>query len=174
MSNAKVIINIFGPSTAGKSTIANELQEHIKRLYTVDFDVVKRQISGYHWQQDGPVATEITYDTLVSAANTELPVLALLPPPTKQAYDRISNIAKASKRNLINIEITAPDDVLIERYQERLRQVQESGSAWKFKTLDEFKEKLRVKYHRPEDTYTFNSATSSPDKILAQIKDLIG
>lgn len=169
----KVIINLFGPSTAGKSTIAELLHEHIDQLYTVDFDVVKRQISGYHWKRDSDVAQQITLDTLASVSKTDLTILALLPPPkSKETYERTQDIAKGSSYTLINIEITAPDEVLVNRYQDRLRRVQESGTKWKFKTLDEFTAKLREGYYRPDNTVTFDSSVMSPDLIFSKIKEL--
>jgi len=174
MSNTKLMINIFGPSTAGKSTIAEMLQEHIERLYTVDFDAVKRQIAGYYWKRDRAVATEITHDTLASVANTELPILVLLPTRgDEQSYDRIASTASNHGRILLNIEITAPNEVLIERYKDRLRKIKESGTNWKFKTLDEFIDFIKTPYYRPEDTHSFNSATNTPDQILTQILKLI-
>ncbi len=173
-TGTKIILNIFGPSTVGKSTIAEKLQSHIDQLYTVDFDVVKRQIQGYHWQRDGGVATEITYDTLVSVAKTDLPILALLPPPKqKETYDRIAEIAATSGRTLVNIEIVAPETILIQRYEDRLQQVRESGSNWKFKTLDEFKAGLQQGYYRPEDTHTFDSSLLSPDEIFSDVEELL-
>jgi predicted kinase len=170
----QILINIFGPSTAGKSTITELLQEHMERLYTVDFDVVKRQLAGYDWKHDSATATDITYDTLASAAKARLPILALLPPPTRQdAYDRIAVTAKEWHYRLLNIEITAPDEVLIERYQERLRNVEASGTKWKFKTIDEFKTKLKAGYYRPDNTTTFDSSTMSPDEIYSGLLGLI-
>lgn len=169
-----IIINIFGPSSAGKSTIAELLQGHIERLYTVDFDVVKRQLAGYYWKRDRNVSEQITFDTLISATKAELPILALLPPPKqKEAYERIVAVAEESGYSLINVEITAPKEVLIERYQDRLQKIQESGTTWKFKTLDEFKANLDVVYYRPDNTITFDSSIKSPDNIFQDIKNKI-
>jgi adenylate kinase family enzyme len=170
----KLIINLFGPSTAGKSTIAELLEKHIDQLYTVDFDVIKRQISGYHWKRDSGTARQITLDTLASVSKTDLTILALLPPPKfKELFDRTEDIAKASSYTLINIEITAPEEVLVRRYQDRLRQVEESGTKWKFKTLDEFKARLQEGYYRPDNTVTFDSSVMSPDLIFNKILELI-
>lgn len=174
MTNTKLIINIFGPSTAGKSTIAEMLQQHIKRLYTVDFDVIKRQIAGYYWKRDRAVANEITHDTFASVASTEMPILLLLPPrEDEQSYDQIASVVNRNERLIINIEITAPDEVLIKRYEDRLLRIKESGTNWKFKTLDEFRRFIKTPYYRPNDTHSFDSSISTPDQILAQILKLI-
>ncbi|AHB42258.1 hypothetical protein RAAC3_TM7C00001G0401 [Candidatus Saccharibacteria bacterium RAAC3_TM7_1] len=170
----KVVINIFGPSTAGKSTVSELLQERIERLYTVDFDVIKRQLAGYYWKRDAEIARDLTYETLRSVSMTELPILALLPTPKdKTEYNRIVDIARQTKRKLLNIEITAPDEVLIQRYEERLKAIKASGSTWKFKTLDEFKEKLAQRYYIPTDVQTFDSSVSSPQGIVDRIMKII-
>lgn len=128
------MINIFGPSAAGKSTIASLLQERIDRLYTVDFDVVKHQISHYHWKRDDELATGLTYDTLEAVAVTGLTALVLLPPPaTEDAYTKIFSIAQQNNYRLVNIEITAPHDVLVARYQARLDSIRRQGSPLRLK-----------------------------------------
>ena len=166
----KIIINIFGPSTAGKSTVTEMLQQRIERLYTVDFDVVKRQLAGYYWKRDSEVANRLTYDVLRSVSATELPVLALLPPAMNEAeYSRVVGVASQTGRQLINIEITAPKDVLMHRYRERMRTLRESGSTWKIKTLDEFEEKLKQLYYSPVNARTFDSSILSQQEITEEI-----
>ncbi len=170
----KVIFNIFGPSTAGKSTTAELLEPEFERLYTVDFDVIKRQLSGYHWKRDSATAQKITFDTLASVAATGLTILALLPPPKAEGdYNRLVAIAEINNYTVINIEISAPEEVLVQRYKARLRAIRESGSNWKFKTLDEFKNKLHESYYRPANTISFDSSEMSPDSILEAIKERV-
>lgn len=168
------IINIYGPSTAGKSTLAELLQKSIERIYTVDYDIIKRQIASYSHKTDKQVATDLTYAFLSDVAATDLPVLSLLPPPPHQdAYEKIAATAQANNRRLINIEVTAPNEVLIERYKERLQRIKASGSTWSFRTLDEFIDNLQKPYYTPSDTHTFDSSKLSPDEILANVKQLL-
>ena len=168
------IINIFGPMTAGKSTTAIFLKAHIERLYTVDFDVVKRQISNYYSPRDHELANEITYDTLASVAKSELPIVALLPPPKDQAsYERISDIAKQNGRRLINIEITAPLEVLVKRYTERIKSVTESGNVIRLRTPEEFKHAVKSPYYKPTDSHVIDSSLFSPEEIFEQVKSLL-
>lgn len=159
---------------SGKSTSADLLKEHIDRIDTVDFDAVKKQISGYDSSRDKVVATAITYDTLRSVSQTDLPVLALLPPPKdSEMYDRIVIIAKASNRKIINIELTAPLETLTSRYPDWLRlhqALQESGNKVNLRTLDEFKQAVQAPYFRPDDTHTFDSSSLSPNEIFEQVK----
>lgn len=164
------MVNIFGPSAAGKSTIADLFKKRINRLYTVDFDVVKRQISGYDFKRDRDLASKLTYGTLSLVSQTGLPILVLLPPPNNQeAYSCVADIAKYASYTLLNIEITAPDEVLVERYQKRLLELQESVTKHKLKTLDEFKTILKAAYYRPSNTVSFDSSLKSPDEMFREI-----
>ncbi|MBW4062201.1 hypothetical protein HJC99_06550 [Candidatus Saccharibacteria bacterium] len=165
-----LIINLFGVSTAGKSTIATLLQSHIDRLYLVDFDVVKKQLTGYEWNRDSQIAQQITFDTLVSAVRAQLPILALLPLPEDEAtYSHLAQLAMSHNYALMNIEMTAPDSVLIERYQHRLTQAKQLHPDWKYKTLSEFESKLKQPHFRPADTITFNSSQQSPQTIIGEL-----
>jgi len=168
------MVNIFGPSTAGKSTLARLIEDRIDRLYTVDFDVIKRQLSGYHWRRDSEVAAIISLGTLESVARIGLPILSSFPAPDSEAtYNRIADAARRNDYKIVNIEITAPNDVLVARYEDRLRRIKESGTNWKFKTLDEFKQRLLEPYYRPEGSFSFDSSKMSPDEILAAVDTIL-
>ena len=175
MKDQKYIINVFGAMTTGKSTLVESLQKHIDRIYTVDYDVVKKQISGFCSKRDREVATKITYDTLVSVAQTGLPILALLPPPSDEAtYKQVRDIASNNNLKVINIELVAPLEVLVERYKERLRSLEEQDEdISKLRTVDEFKDTVQTPYFKPNDTHTFDSSISSPDEIFEDVKRLL-
>lgn len=170
-----VMVNIFGSPTTGKSTIVELLQQHIDRLYTVDFDVIKHQISGYSWKRDSQVALNITYENLASAAKSDLQIAVLIPKPKDQAaYERIADIARDNGYQLINIELTAPKDVIMQRYQDRLANIADTALVRRMKNLDEFNVYVSTPYYRPEDTHTFDSAVMDPDEIFQKINELIG
>lgn len=168
------MINIFGSPTSGKSTIVELLQSHIERLYTVDFDVVKHQISNYTWSRDSIVAQDITYDTLASASKTGLPIAVLLPKPKEQEdYERIEIIANDNGYKLLNVELSAPEEVLIARYQDRLSKIEDSELVRRMKNLDEFKVYIRTPYFRPINTVTFDSSVQKPNEIFSAITEQI-
>lgn len=172
--NDKLLINIFGPSTAGKSTLADMMHDRIDRLYTVDYDIIKRQISHYRWQRDSQVGTELSYDTLAAVAKFGLSILLLMPPPkTSEDHARVVELADEHGYRLHNIEITAPREVLIERYQARLDMIRQSGSKAAFRTIDEFIAKLDIPYYRPDDAVSYDSSVMSPDEIFEQVMSLI-
>ncbi|MDB5185201.1 MAG: hypothetical protein JWN38_1009 [Candidatus Saccharibacteria bacterium] len=168
------MINLFGPPTAGKSTIANLLREHIERLYTVDFDVVKHQISGYDWRRDSNISQDITIATLNSVAKAGLSIIVLMPLPRQQdAYERIAAAAVEHDYELFNVEITAPEAVLASRYIQRLSNMTDLKEKALMKTPDEHMTYVRTPYYRPSDTVSFDSSTNSPNEILSGILKLI-
>ena len=160
--------------TTGKSTLVERLQTHIDRIYTVDYDVVKKQISGFYSSRDRETATKITYDTLASVSEAGLDILALLPPPKDEGtYDRVERIAQDNGYKVINIELVAPLDILVERYKQRLDFLQNAGEdTSKLRTVDEFKKTVQTPYFKPDNTVTFDSSELSPDEIFEQTKHL--
>ncbi len=171
----KYIVNIFGAMTTGKSTLVESLQKYIDRIYTVDYDVVKKQISGFYSKRDREVAMKVAYDTLDAVAKTGLSILVLLPPPKdEEEYRQIESAAKDNGYRVINIELVAPLNVLVDRYEQRLRSLQEQGGdTSRLRTIEEFKETVQTPYFKPNDTHTFDSSILSPDKILEDTKQLI-
>lgn len=164
------IIYLFGPSAAGKSTTAELLQKSISGLDVIDFDVIKRRIPNYDWTQHANRGKSMTLDALRLNGLTENNMLLLMPSPkNKQEFDLIRAIADARHYTLLNIELTAPQDVLVGRYRDRLANIDPSKKDWKFKTLDEFKTKLKQPYYLPDGTISFDSSLNSPDEIVQSI-----
>jgi adenylate kinase family enzyme len=168
------IINLFGPSAAGKSTTAALLKAHIDDLEIIDFDVIKRQIPEYDWQKHAQAGREMTLDQLRSATEREAKILLLMPSSKNQEeFSKINSIAANQNYQLINVGITAPQDILIDRYKDRLANIDPAKKKWKFKTLDEFKAKLAEPYYIPKNTTTFDSSIHSPVDIVSAILVLI-
>ncbi len=169
-----VLINIFGPSTAGKSTVAGLLQERIEGLQLVDFDVIKRQIPDYDWQKHAQIGRDMTIDALAGALEGNTPILLLYPPAKDEAeFKRLNSLTEAHGYKMLNIEITAPKEVLIARYEHRLANVDPTKKGWKFKTLDEFKTKLEELYYKPQDTASFDTSQKNPDEIVNAVMELL-
>ena len=170
----KFIFNIFGPSTAGKSTTTELLQKHIAHIRVVDFDTIKRsKIPDYHWKVHGQHARSLTLEELSETAQLEQPIVLLYPPAkNREEYQQIADIADANNYKLIDIEITAPRDVLIELYKHRLANIDPAKKGWKFKTLDEFKVKLTEPYFKPKTSVTFDTSYMQPGEIVDAIVQL--
>lgn len=171
----KYLINIFGAMATGKTTLAKKLAETIDRVYLVDYDIVKGQITSFSSSRDRAAATKISYDTLASVARNGFTIIALLPPPsTEKEYLRIVNVAQDNQMKLINIELVAPVDTLVPRYVNRLEEWEVSGvDIRKMRTVEEFKDAVSRRYYRPENTVTFDSSLLSADEVFEQIINLL-
>lgn len=171
MSNRTYLINLFGPSCGGKSTTGAVLQSHIHGLYAVDFDMVKKQLAGYYWKKDRVTAIKLTSGMLKVVVDLELPVLLFMPPPrSAESYAEWLEPASSNGYQIINVEIKAPQDILIERYKARLA---DWSLKYAPKTVEEYTETLQEDYYRPEDTVQFDSSLQSPEEIAAAIRRLI-
>lgn len=165
------IINLFGYSCTGKSTVVDVLRSEIKGLYTVDVDVIKLQLSGYYWKNDRDKALELTTGMLNVAVDQKLPILFLMAPFTSSdEFNHRMRHAVESGYRIINIEMTAPEEVLIERYKARLA---DWSSHHTPKTLEEYIDVLHTPYHRPEKTIRYDSSEQTPEEIAGAIKQLL-
>lgn len=157
--------------TTGKSTLAEAIQNHTERLYTVDYDVIKKQISGFYSKRDRTIATQLTYDTLKAVAQTDLPIVALLPPPRDApTYQQIESF----DRDIVNIELIAPLDILVERYKHRLSTLTKlENDPRKLRTLEEFVTTVQTPYFRPANAHTFDTSLQTTDEIFEAIRPLL-
>lgn len=171
MSDNLYLINMFGPSCGGKSTTAELLQSQIHGLYSVDFDIIKKQLSGYYWKNDRMTAINLTLGTLKVAVDLKLPLLFFMPPPrSAESYEDWLSVAKSNGYRIINVEMRAPDDILIERYKARLANWNAKHTP---KTVEEYMQVLTEEYYRPDDTVLFDSSEMTTEQIAAAIRQLI-
>lgn len=165
------IINLFGYSCTGKSTVVDVLRSEIKGLYTVDVDIIKLQLSGYYWKNDRDKALGLTTGMLNVAVDQKLPVLFLMAPfASADEFNRRMHHAIESGYRIIHVEMTAPEEVLIERYRARLA---DWNSHHTPKTLEEYIEVLHTPYYRPEDTIQYDSSLQTPEEIAGAIQQLL-
>lgn len=167
----RYLINLFGPSCGGKSTTGEMLQNQIHGLYSVDFDIIKKQLSGYYWKNDRVTAINLTIGTLKVATDLDLPVLLFMPPPrSKESYEEWMTSATAKGYQIINVELRAPDNILIERYKARMADWNAKHTP---KTVEEYIETLSEEYYRPEDTALFDSSVQTTEQIVTAIRELV-
>ena len=165
----KTLIYIFGPSTSGKSTVSEILLKRIGDLVVVDFDVVKREIPGYDWKIHAQKGRHMTIAALESSVLSNSVLLLYPSAKDENEFKVIEDIARANNLKLLSIEITAPDEVLLERYRKRLKSLDPQKKDWKFKTAEEFEVKLREPYYKPPETISFDSSRTSSIDIAEQI-----
>lgn len=166
----KTLINVFGKMCTGKTTLVEQLMTHYRGLYCVDFDVVKRQLSGYYWRDDRTFATNLTLETLNNVVTTLHPIITLLPPPsTKDIYDTYIRTAQDKGYKIIDVLMTASKEVLTERYRRRLDVIAKNNSNTKVRTMEEFLEELDQDMYVSSDALIFDSGELSSGEILNKV-----
>lgn len=175
MTLQKYIINLFGKSCAGKSSVADIIQTSLPGLYTLDWDIIKQQLTGYYWKNDSEKIRSLSFGFFQAACDADLPLLLLLPLfRNEQEFEAYKSYAtEAGYGQIISIELDAPDDILIERYKKRLEDYWPAGKNIKPKTIEEFTAALQDEYLRPNDTITFDSSTMSIEEIARRVLTVI-
>lgn len=162
----KTLVYIFGQPCTGKSTLVDKIIASQDGIYCVDFDVVKRQLSGYYWKRDKDFARQLTQEFLELVVKSEKPIIALLPmPSSEQEYDYYFAPARAAGYQIINVMLVLDRDEHIERYKVRLESIRRSNPDFKVKTIDEFITTLDIQIYIPQDTLVIDSGKLDADGV---------
>lgn len=175
VDRTRFIINLFGNMTTGKSTVAVLLQNSIPGLCTVDYDVIKRQIAGYDANREcyRETAANLTRSFLHTVVNdTQLPVLVLL--PVNANYDSFSETWGSVNDPVLHVLLFAPDEVLHNRFDERVRKLVEKGTPEEeIPKSEHFRNQLSRSYYRPDGTVLYDTSQLSPDFIAGNILEQV-
>lgn len=165
----KTLVYIFGQPCTGKSTLVDKIIASQDGIYCVDFDVVKRQLSGYYWKRDKDFARQLTQEFLDLVVKSEKPVIALLPmPSSEQEYDYYFAPARAAGYRIINVMLVLDRDEHIERYKVRLESIRQHNPNFKVKTLDEFMTVLDQEVYIPHDAMVLDSGKFDTDTLYVE------
>lgn len=165
----KTLVNVLGQPCTGKSTLVDKIVASQDGLYTVDFDVVKRQLSGYYWKRDREFARRLTKEFLDLVVGSGKPIITLLPMPVNEAeYEYHFSSAKAAGYKIINVMLTLDRDKHIERYKVRLESIRKNNPDLKVKTLEEFSVVLDGEYYVPDNTLVLDSGKFDADALYEE------
>jgi hypothetical protein len=174
MNEKKIALYLFGYSCSGKSNVEALIREKLSGLYTVDYDIQKRQLAGYHRNKDRAGVREITRGLFEIVCKTGRPVLlASMPLENEGEYLAYVKITQAYGYELHSFEFTAARDTLIARYRERLEEYSSKGEGDALKSEAQFLETLSKPNFVPENTVTFDTTATSSEEITHQILALI-
>lgn len=170
----KTLINIFGQPCTGKSTLVDRIVTAQDGIYCVDFDVVKRQLSGYYWKRDRDFSRQLTQDFLDVVVRSGKPIIALLPMArNKEQYDDYFRLAKVADYRIINITLTLDRTEHIDRYKLRLESIRKNNPDFKVKTLDEFTAMISEDWYTPKGTVVLDSGKFDPEVLYSQFLKII-
>lgn len=169
MNKNKLIISLQGRSCTGKSTVGDSIKEKYLGIYTIDYDRVKRQLSGYDHKVDAADMRDMSLGFFEVACKSGKPILLLVPPFHDEAqFLQYKDIADKFGYIFYFVDLTASREVLIARYRERLQNVEKLGKA-AIKTEEEYLKTLETPYFRPTHTITFDTSNGGSEEIADKI-----
>lgn len=171
----KTVIHLIGHSCSGKSSLEKVLKEKLPGWYVVSYDKQKWQLAGYDRTKDSKLIKQITVGLLEVICKIGNSILSLALLSSEDEYVTYKNIAVGYGYNFVSIELTAPRDVLLARFRERV----ESATLMKSTTIsvtDEniFLENLSKPFFIPQNIISFDTSVLSTDEIAEKVlKQLI-
>jgi adenylate kinase family enzyme len=165
------IIYLYGPSCAGKSTIAREILKS-EELSHVHYDILKWEIPNY--SRDNPAHRIQILKQMSSliqenfAAGNSL----LIEGMGLELFEQVKKTYEARAR-VFSVKVIADQEILINRFRERLKRAESSGKKISNKSEKVFLE-LYEKYSRePELGITIDTSEISIPESIVRVKKYI-
>lgn len=175
MNDKKVAIYLFGYSCSGKSTVETLVRDRFQGLYIIDYDVQKKQLSGYHRHKNSAYIKEIDlgfFEVICKTGKSVMLTSNLLWSETE--YLAYAKIAGTYGYDFLSFEFTAPYDTLLSRHRERIEYYRGKGEEDSLKSEEEYLDTLKKPYYVPENTVTFDTSDTSSGQIADEILALCG
>ena len=126
LSQKQFLLILNGPSCGGKSNVSNILTERYGGIYNAKSDAIKWFISDYNPHVHRTAVYEMTLETIRVALKHGLSVIkegALYKP------EKLIQIAQEYSIPVFIANVSAPKDVLEERFQERIESKEKNQNA---------------------------------------------
>ncbi len=173
MPKNRFILYFSAPSCSGKSALTEELFKRIPDVYLVGTDKLKWQLAGYHRDKHRPLLKEITFGLLEVVCKTGIPVILHLTVRNRKDYFKLQRLAKKYKYRLVTVGLTAPKNILIKRFRERVALSKKKGFNISVKDESIYLENLSRKPFRPRGTPVFDTSINNEkviaDKIIKEV-----
>lgn len=165
LTNNQFLLVLHGPSCAGKSTISDIIFKQYGGIFKGKSDTIKRLISDYDYPTHRDMVGEMTLATMKIALAHGLSVLK---EGGLYGLPELVSISKETQVPLFMVNIAAPWEVLLERFQVRkenpLPNVKINTDTTRFKEV--YDEYLATKMETPLE---FDSSKQTPEEIVATI-----
>ncbi len=170
----KFVLQLSGPSCSGKSTIEAALGERLPGTYLVSYDKLKWQLFGYHRDTDRETIKDLLFGFYEVVCENGLNVFTDTYLRDEEEYLSYREIAEANGYAFVSVRITAPEDVLIERFRERVAKATAAGSKT-ISVTDEatYRKNLTMPAYAPPDARVFDTSVRSVDEIVEDILNLL-
>lgn len=168
----KFVLQLSGPSCSGKSTIEAALGERLPGTYLVSFDKLKWQLFGYHRDKDRETVKDLLFGFYEVVCENGLNIFTDTYLRDEEEYRRYREVAESNGYRFVSVRITAPEEVLIERFRERIAKAPPDA---KISVRDEatYRKNLTMPAYAPPDASVFDSSVLSVDEIVGEILNLL-
>jgi adenylylsulfate kinase-like enzyme len=173
MKNNKFVVYILGTSCAGKSTVEDLLKKEIPGMYTLNYDKTKWQFSDYHRDTHKDRVKSLIKDFFEATCRAGHSILLITLIEDRGEYKSFVDIAVENNYKFLPVQLTAPKDILLKRFRERIKSAKKAGS--KISVTDEnlFLKNMSRKFFVPDNTSKFDSSKQSPEDIVGEILKLL-
>jgi len=138
-------------------------------MYTISYDRMKRQLAGYDRTKDGPLIDDLSMGLFELVCRKQIPILLDFYFVSETGYLACRNVAEQNGYIFIDLELTAPMPVLLERFHERRQESGPLGTEALNMTEEGFVERAERKFYFPQGTPVFDTSKISPEKISEEI-----
>ncbi|MEK7132708.1 MAG: AAA family ATPase [Patescibacteria group bacterium] len=169
----KFVIHLSGKSCSGKSSVAKILSDRLPSIYTIAYDKLKRQLAGYHRDKHAHLIKNLTLGFFEVVCKENISVLLLSGFKNKTEYLQYREITEKYGYTFVFIELTAPMDILLHRFRERVENAKREGG--KLSVTDEglFLENASKDWFVPKGAVSFDTSKTAPEIIADQIIGLL-
>jgi chloramphenicol 3-O-phosphotransferase len=166
ITEKQFILILDGPSCGGKTTVANVIMDMLGGIFDAKNDQIKWLISDYSPTAHGAIVDKMMVEAIRVAIKNGL---SILKQGTMFGTDGILQIAKELGVPVFTVNISAPKEILDERFLERI-EAKKKGAKISNVDPDRFTEiyntYLKKKMNTPLE---FDSSIQSPEEIVYAI-----
>ncbi len=173
MQDKKFIIAFLGYACTGKSTVARALADRASDIYLVSTDKQKWLLSGYDRNTHPVPIKEITFGLFEAVCKTGLSI-QLEYIRTEEDYLAAKEMADKYGYELRCFEFTAPRDVLLERFHERVEEAKKTGMQISVTREEVFLGILDKGYYAPAGIPVFDTTKLSTEEIVEGVLSEMG
>lgn len=168
------VLHLSGHSCAGKSTLSGVLEEKLAGTYAIAYDRMKWQVFGYDPGKDGPLVDRLVLGLFEVACRQRIPILLDFYFKDEEEYLSCREIAEGYGYDFISVELTAPLEVRLKRFHDRVADAKETGT--KISVTDEavFLRNAAKTFYLPAGTPSFDTSTMSMPEIAERVLGLLG
>lgn len=170
MNEKKFVIHLTGQPATGKSTFANLLGEEYPGAYSIFYDRLKWQISGYNRERDRTLIRKLQEKLFSGALALAVPVIIVdFFFRDEPEYRALKQTAEDQGYIFLTIALSATRQTLAKRFDERLARSRRENFKMSIVDKDLFLESLKETPYLPADRLDIDTTHASIGENLTQV-----